>query len=739
MSQPYTNPSLSIAERVENLMSLMTLEEKVGQMLQLPANMSDNVDKLEQWNVGSYLHCTGDMVEELQQRAAKTRLGIPLIFGIDAIHGHCFENDSTVFPTQLALSCAWSKQLSQSMAHVTAVETRACGLHWTFSPVLCVGRDSRWGRINETFGEDPWLIGELAAAAIHGYQGENLAANDTILACAKHYVAYGETTGGRDAYEAEVSPRKLLSVFLPPFEKAVKQAKVATLMAGYQAIDGLPCSASSWILRDIPKTQWGMDGFIVTDWDNVGSLHDKQRVAEDLRHAAKLGLEAGNDMIMTTPSFYQHTIDLVNQGEVDVALVDDAVARILSYKFKLGLFDDFRYTDLSKKPQILGNPVHWHASLEASRQSLTLLKNKQVLPLDEANKPKILLCGANADDVVAQLGDWSFGSMQAGASDDSFHRRDCVTLRQGLQAAADAGRCELSYVRGAAPAEADFEEILAAVDAAANSDVIVACVGDILSQHGEFHDRANLDLSGHQQAMLEALKATGKPLVVVFMASKPLTIPWVKQHADAIVCAFNPGAKGGIALTELLLGDLNPSGKLTISFPVHVGQLPVYYNKYQGWHALISGRTNHQERYIDMPEQPLFSFGEGQSYSEFEYSDLQVANPTLSASQDLAAGEALKVSVQIKNTSQRAGIEIAQLYIRDCVASVTIPVMQLRGFERVELAAGESRRVDFSVPYEDLALINAQLEKVVEPGAFKVLVGASSKAEDLLSADFKVA
>ncbi|GGB07611.1 glycoside hydrolase family 3 N-terminal domain-containing protein [Agarivorans gilvus] len=739
MSQPYTNPSLSIAERVENLMSLMTLEEKVGQMLQLPANMSDNVDKLEQWNVGSYLHCTGDMVEELQQRAAKTRLGIPIIFGIDAIHGHCFENDSTVFPTQLALSCAWSKQLSQSMAHVTAVETRACGLHWTFSPVLCVGRDSRWGRINETFGEDPWLIGELAAAAIQGYQGENLAAKDSILACAKHYVAYGETTGGRDAYEAEVSPRKLLSVFLPPFEKAVKQAKVATLMAGYQAIDGLPCSASSWILRDIPKTQWGMDGFIVTDWDNVGSLHDKQRVAEDLRHAAKLGLEAGNDMIMTTPSFYQHTIDLVNQGEVDVALVDDAVARILSYKFKLGLFDDFRYTDLSKKPQILGNPVHWHASLEASRQSLTLLKNEQVLPLDEANKPKILLCGANADDVVAQLGDWSFGSMQAGASDDSFHRRDCVTLRQGLQAAADAGRCELSYVRGAAPAEADFEEILAAVDAAKNSDVIVACVGDILSQHGEFHDRANLDLTGHQQAMLEALKATGKPLVVVFMASKPLTIPWVKQHADAIVCAFNPGAKGGIALTELLLGDLNPSGKLTISFPVHVGQLPVYYNKYQGWHALISGRTNHQERYIDMPEQPLFSFGEGQSYSEFEYSDLQVANPTLSASQDLAAGEALKVSVQIKNTSQRAGIEIAQLYIRDCVASVTIPVMQLRGFERVELAAGESRQVDFSVPYEDLALINAQLEKVVEPGAFKVLVGASSKAEDLLSADFTVA
>ncbi|MDO6686496.1 MULTISPECIES: glycoside hydrolase family 3 N-terminal domain-containing protein [unclassified Agarivorans] len=738
MSQPYTNPSLSTAERVENLLSLMTVEEKVGQMLQLPANMPENLGKLEDWNVGSYLHCTGNVVAELQARAEKTRLGIPLIFGIDAIHGHCFENNGTVFPTQLALSSAWSKQLSQSMAHVTAVETRACGLHWTFSPVLCVGRDSRWGRVNETFGEDPWLIGELAAAAVYGYQGDTLASTDTILACAKHYVAYGEATGGRDAYEAEVSPRKLLSLFLPPFEKAVKEAKVATLMVGYQAIDGVPCSANSWLLREVPKNQWGMDGFIVTDWDNIGSLHDKQRVAVDLRHAAKIAVESGNDMIMTTPSFYQHAIDLVADGELDIAFINDAVSRILKYKFELGLFDEHRYTDLSKKDQILGNPAHWHEALEASRQSLTLLKNEGVLPLSSDNKPKILLCGANADDVVAQLGDWSFGSMQAGAADDSYHQKDAITLRQGLQAEADAGRCELNYVRGAAPAEPDFEEILAAADAASNSDIVVACVGDTLSQHGEFHDRADLDLSGHQQAMLEAVKATGKPLIVVFMASKPLTIGWVKQHADAIVCAFNPGAKGGQALSELLFGELNPSGKLTISFPEHVGQSPVYYNKYEGWHARLSERTNNQERYIDMPALPLFSFGEGKSYSEFSYSDLSVANPQLPASDDLAKGEALKVSVNISNVSQRTGLEIAQLYIHDSAASVTVPVLQLRGFERVELAAGETRRVEFSVPYSDLALINAKLEKVVEPGEFKVFVGASSKADDLLSANFRV-
>ncbi|MGY5450920.1 glycoside hydrolase family 3 N-terminal domain-containing protein [Agarivorans sp. MS3-6] len=738
MSQPYTNPSLSTAERVKNLLSLMTVEEKVGQMLQLPANMPGNMDKLEAWNVGSYLHCTGNMATDLQRRAAKSRLGIPLIFGIDAIHGHCFENSGTVFPTQLALSCAWSKPLAESMAHITAIETRACGLHWTFSPVLCVGRDSRWGRINETFGEDPWLIGELAVATIHGYQGDTLASNQTILACAKHYVAYGESSGGRDSYEADVSPRKLMSIFLPPFEKAVKQGKVATLMAGYQAIDGVPCSASSWLMREIPKQQWGMEGFIVTDWNNIGSLYKTQKVANDYRHASKIAVEAGNDMIMNTPEFYESTVDLVHKGELDIALIDDAVARMLTSKFDLGLFDDFRYTDLSQKDTILGKAEHWEASLEASRQSLTLLTNNGILPLVEANKPKILLCGANGDDSIAQLGDWSFGSIQADAADDNYHRDDTVTMRLGLQAAADAGRCELNYVRAAAPAEADFEEIAQAVAAANNSDIVIACVGDTLSQHGEFHDRANLDLSGQQQAMLEALKATGKPLIVIYIASKPLTISWVKQHADALVCAFNPGAKGGTALTELLFGDLNPSGKLTISFPEHVGQMPVFYNKYEGWHAYLSKRTDHQERYIDMPSLPLFCFGEGQTYTQFEYSELTVETPVLEANDDLDNGPSLEVSVTLTNTGERSGTEIAQLYIHDCVASVTVPVMQLRGYNKVALAAGESRKLSFSVPYQDLSLINAQLQKVVEPGEFKVLVGASSKAEDLLSADFSV-
>lgn len=738
MPQPYTNPSLSTAERVKNLLSLMTVEEKVGQMLQLPANIPGNMDKLESWNVGSYLHCTGNMATDLQRRAAKSRLGIPLIFGIDAIHGHCFENSGTVFPTQLALSCSWSKSLVRKMAQVTAIETRACGLHWTFSPVLCVGRDSRWGRINETFGEDAWLIGELATAAIHGYQGDTLASTESILACAKHYVAYGESTGARDAYEADVSPRKLLSIFLPPFEKAVKQGKVGTLMVGYQGIDGVPCSANSWLLRDIPKKQWGMDGFIVTDWNNIGSLYETQKVATDYKHASKIAVEAGNDMIMNTPEFYESTVELVHSGEVDIALIDESVRGILKSKFDLGLFDDFRYTDLSKKNTILGKEKHWDVALEASRQSLTLLTNNGILPLSDSDKPSILLCGANADDTIAQLGDWSFGSVQADATDDNYHRDDTITLHLGLQAAADAGRCKLSYVRGAAPAEADFEEISQAVEVANNSDIVIACVGDTLSQHGEFHDRANLDLSGQQQAMLEALKATGKPLIVVYMASKPLTISWIKQHADALVCAFNPGAKGGTALTELLFGDLNPSGKLTISFPEHVGQMPVFYNKYTGWHAYLSARTDKQERYIDMPSLPLFCFGEGGSYTQFEYSQLVVETPTLQASENIEDGSALDVSVLLTNTGKCSGIEVAQLYIHDCVASVTVPVMQLRGYKKIKLVAGESQRLNFSVPYEDLSLINAQLQRVVESGEFKVLVGGSSKSEDLLCADFKV-
>ncbi len=731
MNHPYQNPKLSIAQRVDDLLSHMTVEEKVGQMMQLPAHDPALVESLEVMNVGSYLHCTGEQPKQLQDRAANTRLGIPLIFGIDAIHGHCFENEATIFPTQLGASCSWDKHLMESMGKVTALEARAAGQHWTFSPVLCVARDPRWGRVDETYGEDPWLIGELAASTIVGYQGNDFKSEHSILACAKHYVGYGETLGGRDSYEADTSKRKLLSLFLPPFEKAVKQANCATLMTGYQAIDGVPCTANSWLLKEVAKDSWGLDGFIVTDWNNVGSLHDKQGVAANMKEACYQALVGGNDMMMTTPEFYQSALELIKEGRIDISLIDDSVSRILTAKFKLGLFDENRYTSMERK-KLLGSEQAWELSLEASRKGLVLLKNDGLLPLDAAQIKKVLVVGPNADDVIAQLGDWSFGSMQAGASGDSYHRHQTITPLVGLQKMGKTLGFEVEYVKGADCLDVEFEELEKARVAAENADIVIACVGDTLKQNGEFHDRANLDLSGYQSKLLDIIDGTGTPIVGVLVASKPLTIPRMAEQSQAVVCAFNPGCKGGQALAELLFGHYNPSGKLTISFPHHVGQVPVYYNKYVGWHASLEADLGGQERYIDMPETPLFVFGEGMSFTEYEYSDLHIENPLLSA------GEDLQFSIKVSNVGNRDGEEIIQAYFNDLFSSVTTEIKNLRAFERIALKAGESKVVKMRIAYDDLALVNSALERVVEPGDFELMVGASSKDDDLITAEFAV-
>ncbi|MGR5000394.1 glycoside hydrolase family 3 N-terminal domain-containing protein [Vibrio celticus] len=724
MNPIYKSNQYPISTRVDNLLSLMTLEEKVGQLLQLPANIEGNTDKLEHWHVGSYLHCTGSMNSELQARALDSRLGIPLIFGIDAIHGHCFDNDSTVFPSQLATSSSWDLDLMYRMARITAKETRASGLHWTFSPVLCVGRDARWGRIDETYGEDAWLIGEMASATIKGYQGDDVSSPDSILACAKHYVAYGETIGGRDSYEANVTRRQLLSTFLPPFEKSVKEANVASLMTGYHSNDGIPCTIDDWLLTDVAKTDWNLDGFIVTDWENVRSLHTKQTVCENAKEACYQSLIAGNDMMMSTPEFYPLTVELVQEGRISVATLDSSVKRILTKKFELGLFDSMA-NYAPERSSIMGIEAHHAVSLEASRKGLVLLKNDGVLPIKPNSLKKVLLVGPNADDVIAQLGDWSFGSIQASMTNDTFHREQTVTLLDALTHEANEQGFELEFIKGADCVDASVDEIDAINLALPTADLVVACVGDTLSQNGEFHDRANLDLSGQQQAMLETINRHDKPLVVCLIASKPLTLPWVKEHANAILCGFNSGPKGGQALSEALFGQLNPAGKLTISFPVHVGQIPVYYNKYQGWHAHNSGQTNGEERYIDMPLDPLFSFGEGLSYSRFSYSNIHIQNMHINP------GQNVEISLEVENLSDIDGVEIVQVYLRDLYSSVTTPIKKLCGFARVELAAGEKKEVNIVVPFDELALINTKLQKVVEAGEFEFMIGASSKDQDL--------
>ncbi|MFW5689121.1 MAG: glycoside hydrolase family 3 N-terminal domain-containing protein [Spirochaetota bacterium] len=784
---PYQDSRASVEERVSDLLARMSVEQKVGQMMQLPANRPGMMDRLEEQHIGSFLHCTGSMMRELQERAEKMPLGIPLIFGIDAIHGHCFEPEGTVFPTQLAAACSWDRAAIHAMGRVTAREVRASGIHWTFSPVLCVGRDPRWGRMDETFGEDPWLIGELAADLIAGYQGLPLPDGDraippaeeldfghadAILACAKHYAAYGESTGGRDAYEAEVSRRKMLSLFLPPFEKAARRAHCATLMAGYQTIDGLPCSANPWLLREVPKQRWEMDGFIVTDWNNVGSLHQKQNVAESTRDAAYLAILAGNDMIMSTPEFYEDTLALVEEGRIDPTLIDDSVSRILRAKFRLGLFDTMRHSDEARRAKVVGAPEHHETALEVARKTPVLLKNEPapgralegdapVLPLDPSEVKHLLVTGPNADNVVAQLGDWSFGSMQAGATNESFHRAQTTTVLDGIAKRAETAGIAVDHVPGVPSTGRDpgdpfpkrVEEIVNPVlsdeaareierarVAAEKADVVIAVVGDSLRQHGEFRDRGLLRLGGGQEELIATLAATGKPLVVVYLASKPLAIRTVRDNAHALLCAFNPGEAGGTAIAEVLFGDVNPCGKLPVSFPVHEGQLPVYYNKYGGWHATNESGVSGAERYIDLPSEPLFAFGEGMSYTRFAYSELRIENPLLKRPDPMtgAAGPELTVSVTVHNTGERAGAEVVQLYIRDVVSSVTRPLKELRAFERVEIAAGESERVTLRVPFDELALVDQDLVRRVEPGEFEVMVGSSSRDRDLLRDSFRV-
>ncbi len=502
-------------------------------------------------------------------------------------------------------------------------------------------------------------------------------------------------------------------------------------MTGYHSNDGVPCTVDKWLLTDLAKKEWGLNGFIVTDWDNVRSLHTKQKTSPTLSDACYRSLDAGNDMMMSTPEFYQTAVELASEGQIERQIVDDAVARILTKKFELGLFDEMRFYAPERR-EIMGIAPHLDVAMEASLKSIVMLKNDGILPLKAKEGLRVLVVGPNADDVVAQLGDWSFGSMQAGATNDHFHREQTVTPLQAFKLASEHYGFDLDYVKGSDCVDDDFEQQDILEEALSRADVVIACVGDTLSLHGEFHDRANLDLTGKQQNMLEQIKASGVPMIVSLIASKPMTIPWIAENANAVLCGFNPGTKGGEAIKRVIFGEYNPSGKLTISFPHHVGQLPVFYNKFEGWHAQLSERTNHQERYLDMPETPVFHFGEGLSYSVFEYSNARLKQTKI------AAHSPVEVTVTVSNTSLVDGTEIVQAYYRDHYSSVTTPVKQLCGFERVVIAAGQSAEVTIKVPFDAFALITQNLDEVVEAGLFSLMIGSSSKDSDLVTLDFEV-
>ncbi len=713
MQEIYKDSSKPAGDRAKDLLARMTVPEKVAQMLQLPYSKMTREEALcwASKGLGSFLHVLGDDARELQGIALQTRLGIPVLFGIDAIHGHALNDRATVFPSQLAAACSWNRSLVAEMGRVTAREVADDGLHWTFSPVLCLGRDTRWGRVSETFGEDPFLAGELGAAMIRGYQGDGAGGDESILACAKHYAGYGEAVGARDSCDTGMTFRKLREVFLPPFEKAVK-AGCATVMTAYGSIDGTPFTASEKALRQILKGELGFDGVVVTDWDNVKSLITCQRVAAGMDEAASLAVRAGNDMMMTSEGFYEAAVRLAGAKLLDEALLDDAVLRILRVKFRMGLFER---PEKNGAPGCLGCEEHLEINKRLARESVVLLKNNGVLPL--RNIKKIAVIGPNADDIRAQYGDWTYFTHPE--PDPSREpRRPYCTVLEGMRALADKHGAQIAYHRGCGVLDEADADLEGAETMARECDAILLVVGDVIEQHGETKDRADLALSGAQRALFDRLRALGRPLVTVLLSSKPLCVAEIAEETDALLCAFNGGMFGGLAVAEAVFGEINPSGRLPVSFPRHVGQLPVYYNSLPGWHG---------GKYMDLPETPLFTFGEGLSYTNFSYANLVFDE------------NSLILRVDVTNTGSAGGDETVQVYCRDLVSSVLTPALRLIAFEKIALRAGETKTVVFKLERNDFSLVTPDERRVVEPGAFAVLAGPCAKEQYLLKTEFVIA
>lgn len=743
MTAPYQDPTRPVADRVADLVGRMTLEEKVGQMMQL--NAKDGVEDLVlNLHVGSILHTSPERVREAHELTARTRLQIPLLIAEDCIHGHSFWEGATIFPTQLGMAATWDADLLERAARATAVEVAATGIHWTFSPVLCIARDLRWGRVSETFGEDPFLIGELSSAMVRGYQGDGLDDPTAILATAKHFAGYSETQGGRDASEADISRRKLRSWFLPPFERVAREG-CRTFMLGYQSMDGVPITINDWLLNEVLRGEWGYTGTLITDWDNVGRMVWEQHIQPDYAHASAAAVRAGNDMVMTTPGFFEGAQEAVRSGMLDETALDAAVGRILTLKFELGLFEDARHPSVERQQAVIGSAEHVALNLEVARRSLVLLTNDGTLPLTDSPKT-IAVIGPNADDQHTQLGDWAGASGQADWLPDGHPREMTQTVLDGFRAHAPDG-WTVTHARGAdiltlgadpegeffpdgqprpqvvIPVEPDASLIAAAVEAAKDADVVVAVVGDRIELVGEGRSTATLELVGGQVALLDALAATGKPLVVVVIASKPHVLPPSAMSAQAIVWAANPGMRGGRAIAELVLGQIEPSGRLPITFAEHVGQLPVYYNQLPAQHGT---------RYADLTQRVPFAFGEGLSYTTVEYDDLRVLEPAL------GVDGTLRAQVTLHNVGDRPALETVQVYVRDVVTTVTWAEKELKTYRQVTVEPGARVTVDLELPVADCTIVDAAGHRIVEPGTFELLVGPSSRDEVLLRAGFLV-
>ncbi len=689
----------NIENKIDELLSQMTFAEKIGQMIQYSGEFPGYEEMVREGKIGSFLNVVGARETNKIQKIAveETRLGIPLIIGLDVIHGY-----RTIFPIPLANSASWDTVLIRKSAEIAAIEAASEGVHWTFAPMVDIARDPRWGRIAEGAGEDPFLGSAISRATVLGFQGNDLANPMTISACAKHYVGYGEAEGGRDYNTTDFSLRTLHEIYLPPFKAAV-DAGVGTLMSAFNDIAGVPASANKYTLRDVLKTDWGFNGFVVSDWNSIGELV-QHGVAANQLDAGILGLKAGVDMDMEGGCFSVDLEPFIDRGELSMDIIDDAVRRILRVKYALGLFDHpYVAENLSEKTILC--PDHVQAALELARESIVLLKNeKSILPLNKSKLKKIAVIGPLADDADAALGTWRcMGNPE-----------DVITVLEGLKTKL-GNEVSLEYAMGCDVRADDRSGFKKALNIARKADLVLMIIGESADMSGEAHSRTDLDLPGVQVELVNAVAGTGKPVVLVLMNGRPLTLSNVEPNVNAILETWHLGIQHGNAVADVLLGEYNPSGKLTASFPRSVGQIPIYYNhKNTGRPASSGGRMT--SNYSDSPFDPLYPFGYGLSYTTFKYSDLKVNQDNIQMGADL------EISVKVKNTGKYDGDEIVQLYLRDLVGSVTRPVRELKGFRRIFLQPGEVKKVTFTLTPDDLAFVGLDNQWTIEPGEFQVFV-----------------
>lgn len=719
-----TGQTKTIEEKVDSLLSIMTLEEKIGQMNQYngfweitgPApkegDAKQKYDHLKKGWVGSVLNVKGVAeVRKLQELVVnESRLGIPLIFGYDVIHGH-----RTMAPIPLGEAASWDLKAIKKSARVAAIEASSVGLNWTFAPMVDISRDARWGRVMEGAGEDPFLGSKIGIARVKGFQGGDISAYNTIAACAKHFAGYGFSESGKDYNTVDVGTSTLYNVIFPPF-KAIVDNDVKTVMNSFNILNGIPATGDSFLQRDVLKEKWGFDGFVISDWGS-GLEMIAHGYAEDLKHVAELAANAGSDMDMESSAYVKHLKAVVDEGKVDISKIDDAVKRILKVKYELGLFDDpYRYCNEKRESELIGHKDHHDAVLDMAKKSIVLLKNEgQLLPLTK-NQKKIAVIGALATDKNSPLGSWRADAIENSA----------ISVLEGLEKysknityakGADVITGSATFINELNINKTDRSGFQEAIALARTSEKVILVLGEHGFQSGEGRSQVNIDLPGIQQELLEEIYKVNQNIVLVLMNGRPLTIPWAEEHIPTILETWHLGSQSGHAIAQVLFGDYNPSGKLPMTFPRNVGQVPIYYNYFN------TGRPGPIDlvfwaHYTDEKNAPLYPFGHGLSYTEFEYTNLQI---------DTSNNNAIKVGITVKNIGKVTGEEVAQLYIRDKVASVVRPVKELKGFEKISLEPNESKQVQFTLTNKELGFYDQEGNFIVEPGTFDVMVGTSSQ------------